>query len=144
MNRIVVGVDGSESSMRALSWAVEEARWHGASIRAVHVWQAHYHYPSVSLLSAALSVVTPEALERAAQHTLDECVAGVDTSGVDVERVLVQGGAARELIAAGKGADLLVVGTRGRGGFAGMLLGSVSHHVTHHAPCPVVVIPVTP
>jgi nucleotide-binding universal stress UspA family protein len=139
--RIVVGIDGSVTSRRALRWAIDEARVHGARVAAVHVWQSQYHLAALSPLTAPFPAVTPEMLERAARLVLDDTVNAVDARGVDVERRLVQGGAARELLDAAKDADLLVVGTHGRGGFAGMLLGSVSQHVTHHAPCPVVLVP---
>ena len=144
MKRIVVGIDGSAPSQRALRWTVAEARAHDAAVDAVHVWQGHYYYASVSPLSSALSVVSPEVLRQSALRVLDEVVDGVDTSGVRLERILVEGTAARELLDRAKDADLLVVGTHGRGGFAGMLLGSVSQHVTHHAPCPVVLVPDEP
>ena len=145
MKRIVVGIDGSSTSRAALRWAVEEARARAAKVEAVHVWHSHYHYAAVSPLSSAMSVVTPEALRRMAQRVLDDVVDSVDANGVAVERLLVEGaGAARELLDCAKDADLLVVGTHGRGGFAGMLLGSVSQHVTHHAPCPVVLVPDEP
>ena len=144
MKRIVVGIDGSAPSQRALRWAIAEARAHRASVEVVHVWQSHYYYASLTPLPSAMSVVSPDVLRRAAQQVLDGMVDGVDTKGVRVERVLVEGAAARELLDCAKGADLLVVGTHGRGGFAGMLLGSVSQHVTHHAPCAVVLVPEEP
>lgn len=141
MKRIVVGIDGSAPSQRALRWAIAEARAHRASVEAVHVWQSHYYYASLSPLSSAMSVLSPDVLRRSAHRVLDDAVDAVDTKGVRVERVLVEGVAVRELLDCAKGADLLVVGTHGRGGFAGMLLGSVSQHVTHHAPCAVVLVP---
>ena len=144
MVRYVVGVDGSAGSVRALEWAIREARLHGASIDAVHAWRNDYHYFSASPFASALSVVSIDTLEHTARRTLDDTLGRVDTTGVPVEGVLVEGGPARELLDAAKGADLLVVGTHGRGGFTGMLLGSTSQHVTHHATCPVVLVPDEP
>ena len=81
------------------------------------------------------------SFEDDARHLLDRIVDAEETNGLEVQRLLVCGSAAELLIEQGKGADMLVVGSRGRGGFAGLLLGSVSQQVVHHAPCPVVVIP---
>jgi nucleotide-binding universal stress UspA family protein len=140
MQRIVVGVDNSDGAWRALTWAIDEAKVRHARLEVVHVW----HYPYVP--SAPYSPVPPipnETLESDARAVLDRILASVDTSGLDepIERVLVCDGDAAGLLAAAKDADLLVVGSRGRGGFAGLLLGSVSQAVSHHAPCPVVIVP---
>jgi nucleotide-binding universal stress UspA family protein len=138
---VVVGIDGSEESIAALKWAMEEARLRGARVRALNVW----NYPvGYGIEMAAMSTLTPESMEDAARATLD---ASVDKAlvGFDeppfVERVIRQGAASKELLAEGKGADLLVVGQRGYGGFLGLLLGSVANQVLHHATCPTVVIP---
>jgi nucleotide-binding universal stress UspA family protein len=139
MERIVVGVDGSEQAQRALQWAVDEARRRGAKVEAIHAW----HLPYVGAAPYAAMALEPDSIEAGARRTLDEAVDAADTAGLEppVERVLVEGPAARALLDAGKGATLLVVGSRGRGGFAGLLLGSVSQQVAHHAPCPVVILP---
>jgi nucleotide-binding universal stress UspA family protein len=139
MERIVVGVDGSQGSREALRWAVREAGAHGARVEAVHAW--HYPYAAAGPYGAA--VMSSETFETAAKETLDEAVDSVDAGGLPapMDRTLVCGGAARALLDAAKGADLLVVGSRGLGGFGGLLLGSVSHQCTHHAPCPVVIVP---
>jgi nucleotide-binding universal stress UspA family protein len=76
-----------------------------------------------------------------AEGVLDSAIAAVDTSGVKLEQKVLTGGAAPVLVEEAKGASLLVVGSRGRGGFKGLLLGSVSQQVAHHAACPVVIIP---
>lgn len=138
MERIVVGVDGSETARAALHWALDEARLRSAAVDVVHAWQMPYvssfPYPMVDVLSGEF--------EREARQVLDRMVGGADTSGVPaVEPLLVCDGAARALLDTAKGAELLVVGSRGRGGFTGLLLGSVSQHVVHHASCPVVVVP---
>lgn len=135
--QIVVGVDGSESSRKALEWAVAEARLRKDNLTVLHAWSFVVPVPGPYPASG----VSPEALEQMAQALLDQSVAAVDATGVDIEKRLVAGGAADSLRNEAKGADLLVVGSRGHGGFAGLLLGSVSSQVTHHAPCPVVVVP---
>ena len=137
MQRIVVGIDGSEISQRALEWAVEEARLRGAKVTILHAWSMGF----IAASAFAAPVIDPAALERAAADVLETAVTSIDASDVTVENALVCGGAAEALITAAKDADLLVVGSRGRGGFAELLLGSVSHQVCNHAPCPVVVIP---
>jgi nucleotide-binding universal stress UspA family protein len=140
MKRIVVGVDDSEGARRALRWAVDEAKLHDARLEVVHVW----HYPWVAL--GPYSMVPPvpdDMLIDDARAVLDRVIDSVDTSGLDerIDRVTVCDGDAAGLLGVAKGADLLVVGSRGRGGFAGLLLGSVSQTVSQHAPCPVVIVP---
>jgi len=139
--RIVVGVDGSTPSKAALAWALEEARLRDASVQVVHAWQ----FPAVGLTTfgaAALPVIAPEDLEHAAEETVQQMLAAVAdrAKAVEVTSSVERGHPAEALVAAAKGADLLVVGSRGHGGFTGMLLGSVSSHVVHHATCPVVVV----
>lgn len=108
----------------------------------MHAWQP----PFVGAYAYGVPVVDPELFEQAAQDTLDQAVDALDTSGlpVPVERIVGCGGAAGVILETAKEADLVVMGSRGLGGFSGLLLGSVSHQITHHAPCPVVVIPADP
>jgi nucleotide-binding universal stress UspA family protein len=137
MERIVVGVDGSESAREALVWAVDEARRRNATVEAVYAW----HQPFVTGY-AYMGEMDLGQFEEDAQRVLDTAVNAVDTSGiVPIERKLVAGSAASALVEEAKGAALLVVGSRGRGGFTGLLLGSVSQQAAHHAPCPIVIIP---
>jgi nucleotide-binding universal stress UspA family protein len=134
--RIVVGVDGSETARTALAWALDEARIRNATVEVVHGWHLPYlkGYPYEDL--------HPGKFEREAGLLLDRMIGGADTAGVPaVERIIVCDAAARALLDMAKGADLLIVGSRGLGGFTGLLLGSVSQQVVHHAPCPVAVIP---
>ncbi|MEQ1785767.1 MAG: universal stress protein [Acidimicrobiales bacterium] len=139
MERIVVGIDGSETSRRALRWAVEEARLRHASVEVVHAW----HLPYVGGYPYTAGAFDPAPFEQAARETLDAMVDETDADGLaaPIERILHLGDAATGVLDAAQGADLVVVGSRGLGGFAGLLLGSVGHHVAHHAPCPVVIIP---
>lgn len=135
--KIVVGVDASEHAQRALRWARDEARAHGATLEVVHA------YPAVelALLPAIAAIPSDEELEDAAHQVLDELIDEVgDFEGVPVVRTAGMGGAAGVLCRQAEDADLLVVGSRGRGGFKELLLGSVSHQVATHAPCPVVIV----
>jgi nucleotide-binding universal stress UspA family protein len=143
--RIVVGVDGSEGSETALRWAVEEARLRDGVVEVVTAWT--YPYVGEAAGMAAFSVDGVE-LENAAAGVVQSMIEAVADSGsgsssVTLEPRVVRGDAAAALLRVVKedGADLLVVGSRGRGGFTGLMLGSVSQQCVHHAPCPVVVVP---
>ncbi|MFC0598300.1 universal stress protein [Streptomyces palmae] len=133
---VVVGVDGSRSSRDAVAFAFEEAAAHGARVEAV---QAHPGHPAVS----------DEAQEWFAQRAraeLSEATAGwaEREPGIVVEHVEDVGKPAQVLCHRARHARLLVVGTRGRGGLRGLLLGSVSRTLLHQAPCPVAVVPPGP
>jgi nucleotide-binding universal stress UspA family protein len=138
--RIVVGVDGSPSSQEALRWAVREARAVGGSVDAVTAWEypagvgGFGWSPGAAFAGSDLASVADKTLSDA----VDEVQA--KETGVTVRRLVREGYPARVLMDAADGADLLVVGSRGHGGFAGLLLGSVSAHCVHHASCPVLVI----
>jgi nucleotide-binding universal stress UspA family protein len=153
MQRIVVGVDGSEHARRALSWAVEEARLRQAEIEAVHAWELPVHIGFGGPIP-----IDPAPYEASARALLDEEIAAVPAADlpapitpvpitpvpitpVPIKKVAVRGSPAWTLLEAAKTADLVVVGSRGRGGFAGLLLGSVSQQVAQHAECPVVIVP---
>ena len=136
-HRIVVGVDGSDSSKAALAWAIQQARLTGASLEAVIAW----HYPTTYGYPLAVAPISSaaEVAQRVLTTTLDEV--GRDIGGrVDITPRVLEGNAARVLLDESDGADLLVVGSRGYGGFAEALLGSVGQHCVHHAACPVAVI----
>jgi nucleotide-binding universal stress UspA family protein len=142
-NRIVVGVDGSDGARRALEWAVNEARLRGARLIAIHTWHIPPLTAGVGPLDPpmTLDADTLERVETAAEELLERELAALDTSGIEVEKRSEPSNPADALLAAAGDADLLVVGTRGHGGFSGLLLGSVSQQVSHHAPCPVVIVP---
>jgi nucleotide-binding universal stress UspA family protein len=139
---IVVGVDSSHGSKSALGWALAQARLTGMAVEAVAAWQqpATYAYPY-----GAIPFPSPgDDIAATAEKILTETVAEAVGKGgrpVDVRVKVAHGPAAQVLLAAAAGAELLVVGSRGHGAFAGMLLGSVSQHCTHHSPCPVTVVP---
>lgn len=137
MKGIVVGVDGSEGATQALAWAVEEGRLRGVELQVIYVWS----YPYYGVAPLVPPLVDLEVLKAEAQVILNGVVAGIDVTGVAVHAHLYEGSATRCLVEASHGADLIAVGSRGRGGFAGLLLGSVSQQVAHHASCPVVIVP---
>ena len=137
--RIVVGVDGSAPSRAALRWAIRQAELTGATIDAVIAWQ--YPVATAGYAWAPVAVIDSIDLQEAAEKTLaDEIGQVAGGSPVQVLSRVVEGIAAQALLAAAVGAELLVVGSRGHGGFAGALLGSVSQHCVHHASCPVVIV----
>ncbi len=135
-HRIVVGVDGSRSSIEALELAARQAELTGATLEAIAAWE----WPS----SYGWMLPVPEGWDPAAdaQKILDEAVGTLRRThpSITVVTRVVEGHAAPVLVSASKGADLLVVGSRGHGEFAGMLLGSVSEHCIAHAHCPVLVV----
>lgn len=148
MTRIVVGVDGSDGSCDALRWALRQAAHDDGVVEAVTV----FSYPASGTLLAMEAMPVPAVdfadLRREAEELLDATVArarkGLDSEaikGVKVVQELVEGPVARRLLERSRDADLLVVGSRGLGGFRGLLLGSVGHQAVSHATCPVVVMP---
>ena len=132
---IVVGVDGSGAAKAALAWAIRQAKLTGAAVDAVTAWDypAAYGYPV-----PVLDVDWEELATKVVTDTIAEVTGGAPE--VDIRYSVVKGNAARVLIDASSGADLLVVGSRGHGGFVEALLGSVGQHCVQHATCPVVVI----
>ena len=139
MSIIVVGVDGSAGSAKALRFALEEARLRGAEVKAVGAW----HVPAAAYETGWVPIsVDPTDYEKIARAALEKTLAdaGAADADVSVTSVVREGNAADVLIAEARVADLLVVGSRGLGGFKGLLLGSVSQQCAHHAACPVVIV----
>jgi nucleotide-binding universal stress UspA family protein len=138
MPRIIVGVEGSVDGRRALRWAVDEARLRGASLEAVHAWQPPYF--DAAPLTPPITDLGP--YEQAARRLLEREVRSVSQAGLPkpIEPMLRKGAPAAVLVEVAAGAALVVVGCRGLGGLAGLLLGSISHQLSHHAPCPVVIV----
>ena len=133
--RIVVGIDGSEPSKHALRWAARLAEAFGACVDVRAAW----HYPvGWGWNSVALDWRPAEDTEKLLHETVDQ-VLGIHRT-VDVHTSVQEGNAAHVLLEAAHGALMVVVGSRGHGGFAGLLLGSVSTAVAEHAPCPVFVV----
>ena len=136
---IVVGVDGSPESRKALTWAAAEAAGHGADLVVVNVWE-HTLLPPAGSVS-----VSEHYVPDPSQRTADELLQVIKDELGEDPQVLVQphvkqGRPAKVLIDESAEADLLVVGKRGHGGFAGLVLGSVSQHVAAYAKCPVTVV----
>lgn len=142
--RIVVGVDGSEHAARALDHAIEEARRRIAAgdddvtIEAIHSYHAVVYTPGMEL---GYGVQPPK--EKLEAEAMERLLAALEDTPRDlpIDPIVVADSPAHALLEAGRGADLLVVGSRGHGGFRGLLLGSTSLQVVTHAPCPVVVVP---
>ena len=141
MGTIVVGVDGADRSREALRWAVGEAKLRHDRVLAVYAWEPPEE-PAIDIPPGDPPVYLPEWIARVqegAEALVERVVAELRAEGVDIEPVAIEGSAATVLVDAAEDADLLVVGTRGKGGLRGLLLGSVSHQVAQHAPCPVVI-----
>lgn len=138
--RFVVGVDRSDHARQALRWAIDEAKMWDAELDVVHAWDlpiALVPWPMNPVLSDATEV------ERAAKALLEaevDAALSHDAGEPWIETIPVRDSAAAALVETSHGADLLVVGSRGLGGFKGALLGSVSNRCIHHATCPVAVI----
>jgi nucleotide-binding universal stress UspA family protein len=133
--RVVVGVDGSPESRQALRWAARIAGPVGAHLEAVNAWD----YPATYGWAAWPAGWEPardahQALTAVVDEVFDE------HRPPGIELIVREGGAARVLLEQAKGATMLIVGSRGHGGFAGLLLGSVSANVAEHADCPVLVV----
>jgi nucleotide-binding universal stress UspA family protein len=141
-HRIIVGVDGSPGSKTALKWAMNQAGLTGATVEAITTWQDPAQYGTAyGWTSAAFE---GDTYGTAMVKSLDDTIAEVSAQlphPVTVLPQVIQGHAVEALLHAAAGADLLVVGSRGHGTFAGIVLGSVSQHCVQHAPCPVVVVP---
>ena len=133
--RIVVGVDGSQSSLAALRWAVRQAELTGAPLQIVSAWEWPVSY------SGWETPLPPDYPADEARRQLDRAVSAVLTPGdaIEVRRSVIEGHPAPVLEALSKTADLVVVGSHGHGEFVRMLLGSVSEHCVTHCHCPVVV-----
>jgi nucleotide-binding universal stress UspA family protein len=140
--RYIVGVDGSEASIDALRWAVTEAKAHeGSNVCAVLVWEVPYGGLATNLAQGAYGLPNKALLEEDASLRLQNCIEAVgDTPAVEVRAEVHEGQPASVLLELSHKADLIVVGSRGHGGFASLLLGSVSAQVVQHAHCSVVVI----
>ena len=136
--RIVVGLDESDPAAAALQWALDEGRLRQATVEVVHGWRMPY----VDSLFVPVTDSGTDDYEGVPEAMVDRMLAGADSDGLPepVVRTVERSDSAAAILNAAGRADLVVVGHRGRGGFAGLLLGSVSDQVAQHAPCPVVVV----
>ncbi len=149
MKQIVVGTDGSSHANKAVAWAAEEAAVHGAALTVIHTFNPidmSDMFQSVEAMNTAQIDVVRQRMDDIrtdAQTTVDRVVAEVrrDHPSVSVEGQAIDSARpAATLVEHASNADLLVVGSRGRGGFTGLLLGSVSQQCATHATCPVVIV----
>ena len=140
MSGIIVGVDGSPAGRAALARALEEARLRNLPLRIVSAWEV----PAIEYAGAAFAV-TPDltsAAEATAKATLAEALSQIGPDpGVKVEAIAISGHPATVLAEQAQDATLVVVGTRGRGTLAGIVLGSVSQALAHHCPTPLMIVP---
>lgn len=155
LGTIVVGVDGSPESKNALAWALKEARLRGASVRAMYVydepvvrWESYAWHEGAVLTSEQIAELEKSLKSRAAETQkraealVQRALAEIrDAEDVNVDTVAIRGRSASTLVEESREADLLVVGSRGRGGFTELLSGSVSHRCAQNAACPVVILP---
>jgi nucleotide-binding universal stress UspA family protein len=154
MGTIVVGVDGSPGSDAALRWALAEARLRGSKLRVVHAYELPRSPIADGGVGAAGFVTQPvfaEDVDRLRSNAEEQARGVIDSTlqrvgdkaaeELEIERAALSGPATQTLIEAGQDAELLVLGSRGRGGFLGLLLGSVSQQLAHHPPCPLVLLP---
>lgn len=144
-------MDGSPGALAALRFALAEARLRGATLHVLLAWELPLFesVPGPFLVEVPGEIVPPleearATLETEAEQVLDEALETVlagEEPGVEVRREVVEAAPAQALLAAAAGADLLVLGSRGLGGFAGLLLGSVGLRCVRAAPCPVAIVP---
>ena len=146
MSGIVVGVDGSNESGRALGWAIREAALHHAPLTVMNVRPGPVR-PATGVYWALHTLpeggLSQEQARQAVQEFINQVASEIGEKVPEVTVNVAYGGAAEELVNASRDAEMLVVGSRGSGGFARLLTGSVSSQVAHHADCPVAVIPNT-
>ena len=142
MSGIIVGVDGSTHSERALEWAVQEAAIRQVPLRVITIFRrAISHWGAGPVTYPQEHAIAMQARESA-QDATDKALAHAGDARPKSVTVEAFGGIpAEELVNASKDADMIVVGSRGAGGFARLLLGSVGNQVVHHAHCPIVIIP---
>jgi nucleotide-binding universal stress UspA family protein len=137
---IVLGIDDSEGARTALAWAARQATATGARLRVVHAYDLNLAWieadnPDIPLWERRAQIAARQLLER----VVNDVVPSFDASRLDLH---VCGGRPEAvLLQEARAANLLVVGSRGRGGFAGLLLGSVSQRLAQSSPCPVVIVP---
>lgn len=139
---IVVGFDGSENSHSALTWALEEAKLRDGQIRLITAWSKPplAWYPAV-LETAAGEIVAEDSPEQIAQTLQADALKTAEDEGVAaIGQVVHSDSPASALVDAARDADLVVVGSRGHGGFPGLHVGSVATQIITHAPCPVLVV----
>jgi len=142
MSGITVGIDGSAHSSRALEWAIHEAAIRHAPVTVLTVHPVPMNAWTGTPITLPRDADDQERAREAAEEMTVKAISQLgdaQPSSVTVRAVI--GFPAQELIEASRAADLMVVGSRGGGGFGKLLIGSISNQVVHHAHCPVVVVP---
>lgn len=134
---VIVGIDGAEDSVRALRWASNYARTVGAPLHVLSAFEIPTQFGPYGMAGWE----NPEDLEKRAHGVLSDTVRSTLDEDVPVVEHVVRSHPAHALVEMSEQAQLIVMGSRGRGGFTGLLLGSVSQYVVAHARCPVVVMP---
>jgi nucleotide-binding universal stress UspA family protein len=138
MNTVIVGVDGSEGAGAALRYAVGEASRRGWKLHVICAWEI-----ATTISAGVVPAIAVGDFREIAEKLVEEAcseAARLDPE-VECEAEAAHGHAPAVLLDAADAGDVIVVGTRGHGGFVGLLIGSVSQQVSHHAPCPVVIVP---
>jgi nucleotide-binding universal stress UspA family protein len=140
VGRIVVGMEGSDGARAALRWSLQEAHLRGCTVEVVTAYtqSAVPLYPELGYVSPEPTRLVDEITRMQEQVITDELER--TQTAIEVTRSILEGRPASTLVRASEGADLLVVGSRGRGGFRGLALGSVSHQLAQHSACPVVIV----
>lgn len=142
MYTVVVGVDESDGARKALERGLAEARVHGGRVVVVHAYQPlSGYYPYSAVDGQHLRAGIEDEARQAAEDFMSRLLADLGETDVPIEPVLTRGRASEALLARCADADVIIVGSRGHGGFTGLLLGSVSQQVVNHASCPVLVVP---
>jgi nucleotide-binding universal stress UspA family protein len=135
--RVVAAIDGSDHAQRALRWAIASARRRHATLDVVHAWQLPLH----AYTPYGRSFYDVEVVLQASERMLDSALAAEDIDGVSVNPMSLQQQTVPAILEVADGADVLVVGSRGRGAVQRTMFGSVATQVSHHSPCPLVVVP---
>jgi len=142
MSGIVVGIDGSHHASHALDWAMAEAAVRNEDLTVITVNSVPASYWTGQPVTLAGDTEKVEEIRKEAQEAVDKAAAALaDKQPKSVSVVAISGFPAKTLIDTSKGADLMVIGSRGGGGFGTLILGSIASQVVHHAHCPVVVVP---
>lgn len=136
--RVVVGVDGSEGGHRALAYAAAVAEWQNWTLHIVHTWHVNYPVAPYVMDFSEMDAAAQDAAEQVVRDAEKEVLG--DGCPLDIRRTVEEGPPARTLVKLSEGADLLVVGSRGLGGFSSLALGSVGQACVHHAHCPVLIV----
>jgi nucleotide-binding universal stress UspA family protein len=144
VKRIVVGVDGSEAALTAARWALHEAHRCGATLTLVHAWQSYAALPSYSPLQAQHIIAYVDAAQAILDAAVKRLEAESEAAAVELDPVLIPGPAGPVLVDESTDADMLVVGSHGRGALGRVVLGSVSAYCIHHATCSTLIVPSRP